>query len=52
MLQFLKDNYAYIMTVLFVISEGLAMIPGLKSNSIFQAIFNFLKIIFLNQCLD
>jgi len=32
--------------VLFVISEGLAMIPVVKANSVFQFIFNILKWVF------
>ena len=34
-----------IITALLTISEGLALIPGLKSNSIFQAIYLVLKAI-------
>lgn len=34
---------AAILGVLFAISEALALIPSVKSNSVFQLIFNFLK---------
>lgn len=34
-----------IVTALLAVSEGLALIPGLKSNSLFQIIFFILKAI-------
>lgn len=39
----LQANWAMIVTVLFGISEVLALIPGIKSNSVFQLVYNFLK---------
>ena len=27
---------------LFIVSEALAVIPGIKANSVFQAVYNFL----------
>lgn len=33
-----------ILAALFAVSEALALIPGLKANSIFQLIFGTLKI--------
>ena len=38
-----QENLAVILGALFAISEGLAMIPGIKSNSIFQLIYIGLK---------
>lgn len=43
MLQFLQDHSSAILGSLLAISEGLSLIPGLKSNGIMQAIVNFLK---------
>lgn len=42
MIQFIIDNKAVIFGALFAVSEVLALIPGIKSNSIFQVIYNFL----------
>lgn len=42
-LQWLQSNWGMVATVLFGISEALALIPGIQSNSVFQLIFNFLK---------
>ena len=39
----LLSHKAEIFGGLFFISEALAFIPSIKSNGIFQAIFNFLK---------
>ena len=36
-------NWALIMGVLFGISESLALIPGIQSNSIFQLVYNGIK---------
>ncbi len=35
-------NYGLVLGVLLGISEALALIPGIKSNSIFTLIYNFL----------
>ena len=35
--------FTAVIACLFGLSEGLALIPSVKSNSIFQAIFNVLK---------
>jgi hypothetical protein len=35
--------FTAIVTCLFAISEGLSLIPSVKSNGIFQLIFNILK---------
>jgi len=32
-----------ILTILFIISEGLAQIPSIKANSVFQALSNIIK---------
>jgi len=42
-MEWLQANYVMILAVLFGISEALSMIPALKSNGIFQAVFNGLK---------
>lgn len=42
-MQLITDNLAAILAVLLAISEGLAVIPSFKSNSIFQAIVGFLQ---------
>ena len=38
-------NWTLVLGILFAISEGLAQIPQVKANSIFQAVFNVLKIL-------
>ena len=38
-----QDKLVLILGVLFGLSEVLAMIPGIKSNSVFQMIYNSLK---------
>ena len=43
MLAWLQANMPVVLGVLLAISEGLALIPGIKSNSIFQLIYNALK---------
>jgi hypothetical protein len=37
------DKLTMIFGVLFAVSEALALIPALKSNSIFTLVFNVLK---------
>ncbi len=37
------SHQAMIIGILFGISEALSMIPQIKANGIFQAIYNFLK---------
>ncbi len=39
----LSANLPMVLGVLLGISEALALIPGIKSNSIFTLIFNLLK---------
>jgi len=39
----LQENWAMLVAVLFGISEALALIPAVKSNSVFQLIYNTLK---------
>jgi hypothetical protein len=36
-------NYPVIITVLFGLSETLALIPSVKSNSVFQLVVNVIK---------
>jgi hypothetical protein len=43
MIQFITDNSAVILAVLFGVSELLANIPAVKANSVFQLIFGWLK---------
>lgn len=43
MVNFIIDNWAAIATVLFGISEGLAAIPAVKANSMFQMLFGLIK---------
>lgn len=38
-----NETIALILGALFATSEALALIPAVKSNSIFQLIFNLLK---------
>jgi hypothetical protein len=42
-IQFVVDHKVEIVTFLFLLSEALAMIPQVKANSVFGAIFNVLK---------
>lgn len=36
-------NKAVLLGVLFVLSEGLALVPSVKANSVFQLIFGWLQ---------
>jgi hypothetical protein len=42
MINFIINNWALIATALWAVSEVLAQIPNIKSNSIFQLIYNLL----------
>lgn len=42
-MQFLTENWGAIVAALLAISEVLALIPSLKSNSIFTLVVNVLK---------
>lgn len=42
-MSFITDNYVAIIMVLLAISEGLALIPSLKANSILQLVIGILK---------
>jgi len=42
-MQFIMDNKVVILMALLAVSEVLALIPGIKANSIFQLVFNLLK---------
>lgn len=42
-MQFILDHKVEILAALLAISEALSLIPGIKSNSIFQSIYNGLK---------
>jgi len=39
----MESNTVVILAALFAISEALALIPQIKSNSVFQFLFNLLK---------
>jgi hypothetical protein len=39
----LYANWALIVSALFAVSELLALIPAVKSNSVFQLVYNALK---------
>lgn len=43
MLQVIVENKVVILGVLFALSEALALIPSVKSNSVFQLVFNIIK---------
>ena len=42
-MQFIQENWIAILAVLGSISEGLSLIPSVKSNGIFQLIEGFLQ---------
>jgi hypothetical protein len=42
-IDFLSKHGIEILAFLLALSEALALIPGIKSNSIFQLIYNLLK---------
>lgn len=43
MLDFISTNLVTILVILLAVSEGLALIPAIKSNSVFTLIVNVLK---------
>jgi len=43
MLAFIQEHWGVIAALLLALSEVLALIPGIKSSSIFQLIYNNLK---------
>jgi Mg2+/citrate symporter len=43
MLELIIANKLVIVTALLAVSEVLALVPGVKSNSIFQLVFSALK---------
>ena len=42
-MEFIQTNLVAILILLLAISEFLALLPGFKSNSIFQLIVNIIK---------
>lgn len=42
-MDFIKENWAVIASILFGLSELLALIPAVKSNSVLQLIVNTVK---------
>ena len=43
MVAWLQANSAVVFGILFAASEALGLIPAIKSNGVFQLIFNWLK---------
>ena len=43
MIAFIQANAAPILAALFFVSEALALIPGIKANSVFQLVFGWLQ---------
>lgn len=41
-MDFIQENWVIVLGALLAISEVLALIPGIKANSVFQLIFNVL----------
>jgi hypothetical protein len=39
-MEWIMANYVMVVTVLFALSEALALIPGVKANSVFQLVYN------------
>ena len=39
----IMENKAVILGLLFALSEVLALVPGIKSNSVFQLVVNLVK---------
>lgn len=42
-INFILAHKAEILAGMFFLSEALSLIPSIKANGVFQAIFNFLK---------
>lgn len=42
-MEFIQEHYVAIIVALLAVSEVLALIPGIKANSIFQLVVNLLK---------
>lgn len=42
-MQFIQENWIAIVAILGSISEGLSLIPGIKSNGIFQLVYGLIK---------
>lgn len=43
MIEFLQNNYVALLVALLALSEVLALIPSVKSNSVFTLVYNLLK---------
>jgi hypothetical protein len=41
----ISENYALVISVLFGLSEVLALIPGIQANSIFQLVVSVVKVL-------
>lgn len=42
-MEFIQANWGTIAVALLAVSEALSLIPAVKSNGIFQLVYNFLK---------
>jgi hypothetical protein len=42
-MEFLNENKVVLLAFLFSLSEVLALIPSIKSNSVFQLVYNGMK---------
>ena len=42
-MQFIQENWIAFVAILGSISEGLSLIPGVKSNGIFQLVYGLIK---------
>jgi len=42
-MEFIQANWGTITVALLAVSEALSLIPAVKSNGIFQLVYNFLK---------
>jgi hypothetical protein len=43
MIAFFQTNSTAILGALFFLSEALALVPGIKANSVFQMVFGWLQ---------
>ncbi len=43
MIKFLSENYGIILVLLLALSEFLSLFPKIKSNGIFQGIYDLIK---------
>jgi hypothetical protein len=46
---FINQNLTLILSILLGLSETLALVPSLKSNSVFELVINIVKILVANK---